>query len=210
MTDERYRLCVYLLSYSRVIVTEPTKKPTSGTSSESLSGANEIIPGSTEKPVRQPPKVTTTIVVTQRPTLTTPVSVTQQQPAIAIAQQPTLATSRPPFVTTFHNKTSELKDFVCQIGRGQCQALFRGTAWTFRAQPFQPSKYIEVVYSLANVLPARKNNCCSFIYEQTSWSFLVVIIRNMNDIYADQIKKDLNGQAKLDTTFLFFVLFHVY
>jgi hypothetical protein len=64
-------------------------------------------------------------------------------------------TSRPPlFLATLgnnNNVTAEetvvvRKDLVCQVGRGACRAVFRGTAWNFRPQPFSmnQSKYLFV------------------------------------------------------------------
>lgn len=118
---------VLCLLIHEAVVTEPAKKPT-GTSSESTSEeVNEIIPsGSTEKPMRQPTKVTTPIAVTQRPTVTT---------------------LRPPFPSTVGNTSTVQRDFVCQVGKGSCRAVFRGAPWIFRAQPsssINPSKYLAV------------------------------------------------------------------
>lgn len=138
------------------LVTEPIKKP-SETSNESLVETNEIIrPVSTAKPTQQPAKVTTSMIVTQSPTASTTPSTTTQRPPkpITTAQSLTKLTgSRPPaFVTTSHNSSnSEQKDFVCQIGKGQCQASFRGSPWTFRAPPvlLKSSKYVIKIFYLS-------------------------------------------------------------
>jgi len=137
-------------------------------SGESLSEelANEIVPGSTNRPVRPPLKVTTpTVSVTQRPTITTSSTITKQPTTtrpIVVTQRPTMkkptvvtqglivVTSRPPlFLATFGNNITVdavRKDFVCQVGRGACRAVFKGTAWNFRPQPFSmnQSKYFHV------------------------------------------------------------------
>lgn len=166
---------VWFIDSFAINLESPKKNPEISGESPSEELANEIVPGSTSRPVRPPPKVTTpTVSVTQRPTITTAIgsAVTKRPTAptrpVVVTQRPAMkkptavtqglivgVTSRPPlFLATLgnnNNVTAEetvvvRKDLVCQVGRGACRAVFRGTAWNFRPQPFSmnQSKYLFV------------------------------------------------------------------
>ncbi|XP_046655340.1 uncharacterized protein LOC124348961 isoform X2 [Daphnia pulicaria] len=204
----------------------PKKNPEISGESPSEELANEIVPGSTSRPVRPPPKVTTpTVSVTQRPTITTAIgsAVTKRPTAptrpVVVTQRPAMkkptavtqglivgVTSRPPlFLATLgnnNNVTAEetvvvRKDLVCQVGRGACRAVFRGTAWNFRPQPFSMNQsYLETNLAVGELtelqisqnFPAPKANshsCLSFQLRQevendqkgTSWLLPPLLIK---------------------------------
>ena len=155
------------------------KKP-SGSSSESTSeeDINEIFPPSavsTEKPTRQPTRVTTPvaatvqrptpIAITQRPAVTKPVAVTQRPTKpIVVTRPPTLTTLRPPFPATVSNtSTVQQRDFVCQVGKGSCRAAFRGAPWIFRAQP---SSFINPSIHISGLSVVMVVVCCAHVPSQ--------------------------------------------
>ncbi|XP_057366182.1 peptidase inhibitor 16-like [Daphnia carinata] len=91
--------------------------------------------------VTQRPAVNKPVIVTQRPTVTMPVIVTQspvmQKPIAATPGTITKPTSQQLSLPALANNASVAtveKDFVCQVGRGACRAVFKGTAWSFRPQ----------------------------------------------------------------------------
>uniref|UniRef100_A0A0N8B0Y2 Venom allergen n=1 Tax=Daphnia magna TaxID=35525 RepID=A0A0N8B0Y2_9CRUS len=134
---------------------ESTKKnPESSVESPAEELSNEILPRPTGKPIRPPSKVMTSsgsvvqrpphamaaAPVTERPTVNKPVIVTQSP----VMQKPIVATQGPIMKPTSpqlslpalaNNRATVQKDFVCQVGRGACRAVFKGTAWSFRPQP---------------------------------------------------------------------------
>ncbi|KAI9560006.1 hypothetical protein GHT06_014016 [Daphnia sinensis] len=135
---------------------ESTKRnPESSVESPAEELFNEILPRPTGKPLRPPLKVTTpsgsvvqrpthaTAVapVTERPTVTKPAILTQSpviQKPIAATQRPIMKPASPqlslPALANNASTSTVHKDFVCQVGRGVCRAVFKGTAWSFRPQ----------------------------------------------------------------------------
>lgn len=156
-------MCLSLLS-------ESTKKnPESSVESPAEELSNEILPRPTGKPIRPPSKVMTSsgsvvqrpphamaaAPVTERPTVNKPVIVTQSP----VMQKPIVATQGPIMKPTSpqlslpalaNNRATVQKDFVCQVGRGACRAVFKGTAWSFRPQPssVNQSKCIFLSYNV--------------------------------------------------------------